>query len=58
MNTNEIIESSREFWAKVAKENGWYKEPFYVQVWLNKDGSLNDSVSFANLTQDIIIKGE
>jgi hypothetical protein len=50
------IEKSREFWAKVAKENGWYQEPFYVQVWVNPTtGLVTDSVSSRALTQDHIV---
>lgn len=39
------IEQCRQFWAKIAKDNGWYKEPFFVQVWLDADGNVTDSVS-------------
>lgn len=53
--TYEAIETSRAFWAEVAKEHGWYQEPFYVQVWLSPDGEVYDSVSTRRLTQDIII---
>ena len=31
------IEKQRKVWSKVAKDNVWYKEPFFVQVWINKD---------------------
>lgn len=48
------IELKRELWAGIAKENGWYSEPFYVQVWLNGEGEIVDSVSFAGLNRDII----
>ena len=47
------IENKRIFWSEVAKENGWYKEPFYVQVWI-KDNKIIDSVSFIGLDKDII----
>ena len=50
------IETSRAFWAEVAKEHGWYQEPFYVQVWLSPDGEVYDSVSTRRLTQDVIIQ--
>ena len=53
---NEIIEQARTFWAKVAKDNDWYSEPFFVQVWLNPDGTMNDSVSTRALTQDHVIQ--
>jgi hypothetical protein len=48
------IEDKREFWAKIAKNNGWYSEPFYVQVWVNREGKIIDSVSFQGLDRDII----
>jgi len=51
----ETLEKTREFWSKIAKQHGWYKEPFYVQAWINEDGSLDDAVSFQDLDQDIIL---
>lgn len=50
------IEGNREHWAKIAKANGWYKEPFYVQVWINEEGKILDSVSFGGMTKDIIVR--
>ena len=50
------IETQREFWAKIAKDNGWYKEPFYVQVWVNEEGEITDSVSHRDMTQDYIVQ--
>jgi len=50
------IEEYRKFWAKVAKENGWYKEPFYVQVWVDENGIITDSVSHRGMTEDIVVK--
>ena len=38
------IEAHREFWANVAKENGWYREPLFIQVWTNKNGLITDSI--------------
>ena len=49
------IESHREIWAKVARQNGWYKEPFYIQVWQDSTGRIWDSVSTRALSEDIII---
>jgi hypothetical protein len=46
------VEAHRAFWAHVARENGWYEEPFYVQVWRDMDGTITDSVSTRALTQD------
>lgn len=51
------VEQAREHWSAIAKENGWYKESFYVQVWLDADGGVSDSVSFKGMTEDIIIPG-
>ncbi|NTU72558.1 hypothetical protein HGB07_00035 [Candidatus Roizmanbacteria bacterium] len=50
------IEKNRAFWAKIAKANGWYVEPFYVQVWIDKTGSVTDSVSHIGLTKDIVVE--
>lgn len=52
------IEQCRQFWAKIAKENGWYKEPFFVQVWVDADGNVTDSVSHQGLTQDYLLNEE
>lgn len=56
--TKQAIEQARESWAVVAKKNGWYQEPFFIQVWVNSDGTIEDSVSFRGMTQDIIINEE
>jgi len=50
------IEKHRTFWADVAKKNNWYTEPFYVQVWVDEDGDVSDSVSHIGLTEDLVIK--
>jgi len=52
------LENSREHWARVAKENGWYTEPFYIQVWVEDDGSVEDSVAFKGMDHDIIVPYE
>ena len=52
------IEQCRQFWAKVAKENGWYKEPFFVQVWVDDNGNITDSVSHRGLNQDYVLNEE
>ena len=54
----EIIETQREFWMRIAKDNGWYQSPFYVQVWMRRDGSVIDSVSYKGMTHDIVLIGE
>ena len=51
------IEYHREFWAKVAREHGWYVEPFHVQVWVDPDtGEIYDSVSHRGLSEDIVVR--
>lgn len=50
------IEEHRKLWADVAKKNGWYKEPFFIQVWVGLDGDIADSVSFHGMTQDVVIQ--
>ncbi|WP_164969726.1 hypothetical protein [Arcobacter sp. F2176] len=56
MTKAEKIEEERKFWAKIAKENKWYKEPFYVQVWFDKDDDVEDSIyAPKNAINDIII---
>lgn len=50
------IEKARAFWAKVAQENGWYAEPFFVQVWVDPTtGLVSDSVSSRDMTQDHVV---
>ena len=50
------VELHRSIWARVAKEHGWYREPFYVQVWVNPTtGVVTDSVSTTALTQDHVV---
>lgn len=49
------VEEHREKWAAIAKENGWYKEPFFIQVWVAPDGTITDSVSTIHLGQDFIV---
>jgi hypothetical protein len=48
------LEEHRELWANVAKKNGWYTEPFYVQVFIDPvSNEIYDSVSFGGMTKDI-----
>lgn len=52
------IEEHRAQWAKVAKENGWYKEPFFIQIFKNEAGDIVDSVAhggMAGATEDLIV---
>lgn len=49
------LEEKRAFWAEIAKKHGWYTEPFYIQVFVNKKGEITDSVSFTGLDQDVVV---
>jgi len=52
------IEDHRAIWAEIAKKNGWYTEPFYIQVFQNEAGEIWDSVSHQGMAQDYIYTGE
>ena len=51
----EAVESHRAAWAEIAKANGWYTEPFHVQVWLTPEGFVADSVATRESERDYII---
>jgi len=55
VNIKTKVKKARDFWSKVAKNNGWYVEPFFVQVWIDKKGEVLDSVSHRDMTRDLII---
>ena len=55
MVSKQDIEKARKFWAGIAKENGWYEEPFYVIVYVNQKNEVVDSVSHRNLSEDTVI---
>ncbi len=52
MNT---IHDHRLYWAKLAKQQGWYEFPFHVCVWIQSDGTVTDSVSYRGLDQDMVL---
>ena len=52
--SSQRLEECREFWANVARKNGWYKQPFFVQVWVDSQGNVSDSVSFQGLAEDVV----
>lgn len=56
MTIEDKIELERGKWAEIAKDRGWYCEPFFVQVWFKPDSEVEDSVSFRGMTADIIIE--
>lgn len=49
------IDRSRKIWIEVAKTHGWYSEPFYIQIWVGKLGTIQDSVAYKGLKGDIIL---
>ena len=51
----EEFKKHKEQWSNVAKENGWYSEPFYIQVWVDSKGKIVDSVSNPHLKRDYIL---
>lgn len=52
---NSSLEFHRRHWKKVAKENGWDRDPFFVQIWIDKKGRIRDSVSYTILKRDIFL---
>jgi hypothetical protein len=38
------IEKHRAKWAQVGIENGWTREPLFIQVWIDEKGDIADSV--------------
>lgn len=53
--SSQDIEKARTFWAGVATKNGWYKEPFFLQVWVDELGQVTDSVSHRDLDRDYFL---
>lgn len=51
----EDLSKHRETWAALAKKNGWYTEPFFVQLWVSSKGSVVDSISFRGIEKDIFV---
>ena len=60
MNINKKeLEKHRKIWINVAKQNNWYKDNFFIQVWIDiNSGKIIDSVSFIGLNKDIICNYE
>lgn len=52
------FEKYRKSWAKLAKENDWYSEPFFIQVWINSSGKITNAVSFRDIKQDWVCDDE
>ena len=51
----EEVSFHRNSWASIAKNNGWYTEPFFIQVWVDKKGIVVDSVCYRNMEKDIYV---
>jgi hypothetical protein len=49
------IEHHRKGWGEIAKKNGWYTEPFHIQVWVNSRGEITNSLSFVGLNKDFVL---
>lgn len=53
------LEPHRERWAEVAKANGWYVEPFFVQVFVDPyTNEIYNSVSFTGIPADLVVYEE
>ena len=56
--TQNIINHYREQWAALAKEKGWYTEPFYVQAYIHSDERVFSVIGHKGMAEtgkDIII---
>jgi len=51
------LEYHRNKWIAVARNNNWYQEPFYIQVWVH-NGEIVDSVSVRGLDKDYVIDAD
>lgn len=54
--SKENFEYHRKGWSEVAKKNGWYYEPFYIQVWVNRQGNIVNSVAIRGLSKDYVLR--
>lgn len=52
----EKIEYHRKGWSEIAKKGGWYTEPFHIQVWVNSQGEIVNSVSVRGLSKDYVLR--
>jgi hypothetical protein len=48
------LEYNRNKWIAVARNNNWYAEPFFIQVWVH-NGEIVDAVSVRGLDKDYVI---
>lgn len=52
------VEAQRELWSSVAKKHGWYCDNLFIQIWVNKKGSIVDSLSVRGLDKDYVLEYE
>lgn len=43
-----------DFWANIAKKRGWYQEPFFIQIWVDAEGKIQDAVSYKGIDKDYV----
>lgn len=48
------LEKHRDHWKKIAQKNGWFRVPFYIQVWINRSGRIVDSITHKELHSDLV----
>ena len=49
------FDKNKKFWSGIAQKNNWYYEPFFIQVWVNKNGEVVNSVSVIGLDKDYVL---
>lgn len=49
------LNTARVRWAEIARQHGWYSEPFYVQVWADESGYVYDSVAYRYMLRDTVV---
>ena len=52
--SKEHYNKHKEFWADIAKKRDWYQEPFFVQIWVDKEGKIQDAVSYKGIDKDYV----
>ena len=43
-----------DFWANIAKKRNWYQEPFFVHIWVDASGKIQDAVSYKGIDKDYV----
>lgn len=52
--SKEDYNKHKDFWANMAKKRGWYQEPFFIHIWVNGKGEIQDSVSYKGISKDYV----